>query len=162
TGTQTNVQRQAGALALGVTGLRGKTDGSMIGANNPSAYPVGADGPQMGAIVDGLSKTICLIEDVGRVEGLGTPKYDDPAGVTTYTGGKRAAWRWAEPDTANGVSGPPNGLYVGGHVINQNKKPFGGPSTAFTAGGGYDGTACPWNANNCGPNDEPFSFHGPG
>ncbi|CAN5628246.1 hypothetical protein BH11PLA2_BH11PLA2_12920 [soil metagenome] len=22
-----------------------------------------------------------------------------------------------------------------------------------------NGTTCPWSLNNCGPNDEPFSFH---
>jgi prepilin-type processing-associated H-X9-DG protein len=35
-------------------------------------------------------------------------------------------------------------------VINNSKIPFGGPSY------------CPWTANNCGPNDEIFSFHGTG
>ena len=34
--------------------------------------------------------------------------------------------------------------------INNNATPTGGPST------------CLWSVNNCGPNDEPFSFHGGG
>jgi hypothetical protein len=34
--------------------------------------------------------------------------------------------------------------------INNSATPFGGPST------------CPWDLNNCGPNDEPFSFHNGG
>jgi prepilin-type processing-associated H-X9-DG protein len=55
---------------------------------------------------------------------------------------------WASPDTANGVSGPPNAT-VGNlkGVVNQNALPIGGPP------GGE------WVNNNCGPNDEPFGFH---
>ena len=71
----------------------------------------------------------------------------------------RALNRWAEPDTGSGVSGPPNQTVVvsptgtttptgaGQPFINQNKAPYGGPAT------------CLWSLNNCGPNDEPFSFH---
>jgi hypothetical protein len=62
--------------------------------------------------------------------------------------GNRAINRWAEPDNGNGVSGPPNsvaGALKG--VINNNKTPTLGPSD------------CPWSTNNCGPNDEIFSFH---
>jgi prepilin-type processing-associated H-X9-DG protein len=43
--------------------------------------------------------------------------------------------------------------------INQNKSPLGGPPGTVTPG---SGTACPWNINNCGPNDEPFSMHSGG
>ena len=46
------------------------------------------------------------------------------------------------------MSGPPNaaaGALKG--VINNNSSPDGGPSD------------CPWSTNNCGPNDEIFSFH---
>jgi prepilin-type N-terminal cleavage/methylation domain-containing protein/prepilin-type processing-associated H-X9-DG protein len=115
----------------------------------------GDRGPNAGEIIDGLANTIAMTEDVGRVEGLGTPKYDDPIGVDipASNGGKRCAWRWAEPDTANGVSGPPNGIYGDsklGRVINNNSTPFGGPPT------------CTWGTNNCGPNDEAFSFHADG
>jgi prepilin-type N-terminal cleavage/methylation domain-containing protein/prepilin-type processing-associated H-X9-DG protein len=78
--------------------------------------------------------------------------------------------RWADPDNGSGVSGPPtSGLHPAGTtltytqttgsttspasiatknpLINQNKVPEGGP------------TACLWTTNNCGPNDEPFSWH---
>jgi prepilin-type N-terminal cleavage/methylation domain-containing protein/prepilin-type processing-associated H-X9-DG protein len=114
-----------------------------------SKWKRGNQGPNQGEILDGLSNTACMTEDVGRVEGLGTPKYDDPI----ITGTKRSAWRWAEPDTSNGVSGPGNGIYGDsrlGKVINNNAQPFGGPA------------GCPWTNNNCGPNDEPFSFHNAG
>src|SRR5262249_49935370 len=69
--------------------------------------------------------------------------------------------RWAEPDQANGVSGPPlgpggepcyeasGGTAVscnGRKAINNNPVPRGGPTT------------CLWTNNTCGPNDEAFSY----
>ena len=64
----------------------------------------------------------------------------------------RNGWRWAEPDSANGVSGPPGAKYGDANlrVINNTPQPFGGTATL------------PWTLNNVGPNDEPFSFHGGG
>jgi prepilin-type N-terminal cleavage/methylation domain-containing protein/prepilin-type processing-associated H-X9-DG protein len=134
------------------------------------------NGGDITKITDGLSKTILVGEDVGRSEQWFTAKYADPIGTDLLPAGStfRNAWRWAEPDTGNGVSGPPgteqhpisnvtggiNG--VGGasqnntlygdsfNMINNSKLPFGGPSW------------CPWTVNNCGPNDEFFSFHGAG
>ena len=57
-------------------------------------------------------------------------------------------------------------------MISQNAYPIGGyPSTGTIDGtsgsptkGVYtDGSAqCPWTVQNCGANDEPFSFHGGG
>jgi type II secretory pathway pseudopilin PulG len=122
---------------------------------------------------DGPSNTVVMTEDVGRSEQFNTPKYADPIGVDiTPVGGTnyRAAWRWAEPDTGNGVSGAPQYANSPGKVdpvpagttvltdvstfgdsnvrlINNNSTPFGGP------------TWCPWFVNNCGVNDEPYSFH---
>jgi hypothetical protein len=48
---------------------------------------------------------------------------------------------------ANGVSGPHQDTANKKARINNNAQPRGGPSS------------CPWGMNNCGPNDEPFSFH---
>jgi prepilin-type processing-associated H-X9-DG protein len=141
-------------------------------------------GTRITDITDGTSKTIWLAEDVGRSETFFTAKYTDPVGLVVGSNAAfllpsgnpyRNAWRWADPDSANGVSGPPStqqhdtsstatGGYggVGGGltdgtlygdnftVINNSKYPFGGPSY------------CPWDANNCGVNDEIFSFHGSG
>lgn len=98
-------------------------------------------GSTHGDIADGLSNTIGLTEDCGRGETFKTEKYLDPV-----AGGPRKGWRWGEPDTGNGISGP-KGATVGVQIINNNATPFGGTST------------CPWTQNNCGPNDEPFSFH---
>jgi prepilin-type N-terminal cleavage/methylation domain-containing protein/prepilin-type processing-associated H-X9-DG protein len=111
-------------------------------------WKTGERGPAVGDITDGLSKTIAIVEDVGRTENLGTYRYADP-----IAGGTRSGWRWAEPDNSNGLSGPQNGVYgnpLTGKVINNNAQPFGGP------------TGCLWTVTNCGPNDEPFSFHNNG
>ena len=124
----------------------------------------GSKGPNVGEITDGLAHTVFMTEDVGRVEGLGTPSYLDPIGtdIPAANTGHRASWRWAEPDTANGLSGPDlsgNGFAAymaygstqgNGRVINNSSVPQGGPA------------ACPWSYRNCGPNDEPFSFHANG
>jgi prepilin-type processing-associated H-X9-DG protein len=135
-----------------------------------------------GDIPDGLSKTIAMMEDVGRSEAFFTAKYTDPVGTGLLPTGNtfRNGWRWAEPDSANGVSGPQstqtnpaanpatggsdgagtgagfagNGTATFGDAgltfINNSNTPFGGP------------TWCNWKYNNCGPNDEPYSFHGAG
>lgn len=114
--------------------------------------------PTLGGATDGLSNTVAIIEDAGRLDvnssyGSSTgsiSKYADPAcnlgfGYGCATGNRRSVVRWADPDAAgSGVSGAPNTKAY----INQNKTPMGG-STA----------TCLWSDNNCGPNDEPFSFH---
>lgn len=119
--------------------------------NNWNGY-LGSEGPTVGDIIDGTSKTIVMTEDVGRSETFNTTKYVDMVGGTLGgTGNYRNGWRWGEPDTANGVSGAPaGGIYGTGKVINNTPSPFGGNAS------------CPWTTNNCGPNDEIFSFHGNG
>jgi len=117
-------------------------------------------GCSINAVTDGTSNTIAVIEDVGRgYFGVINGKYTDPNGNLTLIA------RWAEPDQGNGVSGPPvnannqsnyaaaGATFVAppstspGPFINNFATPVGGPSI------------CPWTANNCGPNDEAFSFH---
>jgi len=111
-------------------------------------------------IADGSSNTILLAEDCGRTQDYLT-SYDEPftgAPRSPQPTSRRAFWRWAEQDNAFGVSGDPTVVPNGpGLAINNNPSPFGGPPT------------CPWatgapsayysSANNCGPNDEIFSFH---
>ncbi len=112
-------------------------------------------GAKMATIRDGLSKTICMSEDVGRSETFHTQKYADPVGYQLLPPGStfRNAWRWAEPDSGNGVSGPNNQSPTPKFgdarlkMINNNRVPYGGNS------------GCPWTTNNCGCNDETFSFH---
>src|SRR5262249_16716644 len=75
------------------------------------------------------------------------PLAGTPYGVDISPSGLRNIYRWAEPDCADGVSGPPNatvGKLQG--AISQNPLPIGGPS------------ACPWSISNCGANNGPFSF----
>jgi prepilin-type N-terminal cleavage/methylation domain-containing protein/prepilin-type processing-associated H-X9-DG protein len=107
-------------------------------------------GAKLSATSDGLSNSVMLYEDVGRNpnmyfngtlaqvppgsfrQGVGPNSYLDP-----IDGAGRRHWRWGEPDSASGASGP----------INNVKTPTGGPDW------------CPWNYHDCGPNNEAFSFH---
>jgi hypothetical protein len=136
------------------TGLRNK----LMRANGALAVPAS----KIGAIADGCANTILIIEDSGRtfptVPFNSLSKYPDPACISgngeaadcSATSNNRTVNRWADPDACgSGVSGPPNN--VAGNplktFINNNKIPAGGPPD------------CPWGTNNCGLNDEPFSFH---
>jgi prepilin-type N-terminal cleavage/methylation domain-containing protein len=103
-------------------------------------------------VTDGLSNTMAVIEDVGKLHEQFSPfmKANYPAlggSGSPSPSGLRNNYRWAEPDVANGVSGPHQSTSSTQARINNNANPRGGPST------------CTWDKNNCGPNDEPFSFH---
>jgi prepilin-type N-terminal cleavage/methylation domain-containing protein len=108
-------------------------------------------------VTDGTSNTLVVVEDVGKLyEGFTLPgggnmlaKYFDfnPYGVDKSPTGRSNNYRWAEPDIGNGISGPDQDTVNKLARLNNNATPRGGPST------------CPWYANNCGPNDEPFGFH---
>ncbi len=107
-------------------------------------------GSKVKDIVDGLSKTVMMMEDVGRGESYFSALYLDPVGFEVPAG-YRATWRWAEPAICDGISGAP-GAKFGDNIpiINNFPTPFGGPP------------GCPWIVHDCGVNGEPFSFHGPG
>jgi len=111
-----------------------------------------------GSITDGTSNTILCIEDAGRAHpnaGIFASLSSRPAVITNDTvewsggtSGGRRMYAWADPDAStNGLSGPSNSTASRMLGINQNRTPQGGPST------------CTWRTNNCGPNDEPFSWH---
>lgn len=113
-----------------------------------------------GSVTDGTSNTICIIEDAGRAHptagswgSLSTRPSPIAADSVEWSGGAtggRRMYAWADPDSGtNGLSGPSNAIAPASRVvrINQNKVPLGGP------------VECRWRNNNCGPNDEPFSFH---
>ena len=142
------------------------------GVRNPTTRMNGAltyPAVPMAAISDGLSSTMLFVEDVGRVHGsvmynmtsatadpdcvTGNVDPADCAATQFSTGGAtqangRAINRWADPEAAGiGVSGPPNAGPNYHKLINQNPVPLGGP------------VDCSWSNINCGPNDEPFSYH---
>jgi prepilin-type N-terminal cleavage/methylation domain-containing protein/prepilin-type processing-associated H-X9-DG protein len=118
------------------------------------------DGATIVSCTDGTSNTILCIEDAGRahpsvatfgsLSSRPTPIVDDPVAWSGGTTGGRRMYAWADPDScANGLSGPSNAIAPGSRQakINNYATPVGGPAE------------CRWANNNCGPNDEPFSFH---
>ncbi len=133
---------------------------------NPAGFVYGmlsCEGRSIAQVLDGSSNTILCIEDAGRAHesiGLfGSMSSRDSAATTSVApikGGTtgtianaRRVYAWVDPDAfANGFSGPSNAT-PGSKVakINNYANPVGGPAD------------CPWTVNNCGPNDEPFSFH---
>ena len=122
-----------------------------------------AEGSSVASCQDGSSNTLLLIEDCGRAHPLvsnfgagssrnspvASPGHPVPGdGISTNA---RRVYAWADPDAAaNGVSGPHKSLGNRTAKINNNSNPIGGPAE------------CRWSVNNCGPNDEPFSFHSGG
>ena len=93
----------------------------------------------------------------------------DASGATTGTSA-HGVWRWADADACgSGISGPFGGTDTAGPYngpyINQNAYPVGGTPIANigapSANGvkGAQATNCSWTQNNCGANDEAFSWH---
>ncbi len=156
--------RVEGMLTVG-KGAQYTVGGSPVyynkGGNLPTFAPNVNGQRAIGGVTDGLSNTIAVIEDVSR------GYFNNINGTYTAPDGKLTlVARWAEPDQANGVSGPkilPDGTACyesnggtsaacnGRKAINNSNSPTGGPSS----GPG----ACLWSNNNCGPNDEAFSFN---
>ena len=114
---------------------------------------------KFGAITDGTSNTILCIEDAGRAHPTAgafaslssrpSPVAEGPAWTGGASNGRRM-YAWADPDAgANGLSGPSNAISPASRQarINNYNVPPGGPAD------------CRWTNNNCGPNDEPFSWH---
>jgi prepilin-type N-terminal cleavage/methylation domain-containing protein/prepilin-type processing-associated H-X9-DG protein len=140
--------------------------GSPVWKAQVVAGMLNCDGGTFSNVIDGTSNTFLCIEDgsrshpsVGkfgayssRVSPVAAPA--DPidgqsGGGSLFSNGRRV-FAWADPDAVtNGFSGPSNATSAGDRtaVINNHKLPIGGPP------------GCLWITNNCGPNDEPFSFH---
>jgi prepilin-type N-terminal cleavage/methylation domain-containing protein/prepilin-type processing-associated H-X9-DG protein len=139
-------------------GTRDKTHARQRGALDN--LPVGA-----GSVPDGTSNTILIAEDAARREGYVTnTAYLDPAVVLgTAVDPKiqgaafptRRFWRWAEQDNGYGVSGDP----TGSPPVNTVSTSFKIVNNNFTSAGTDGPNGCWKFINNCGPNDEIFSFH---
>jgi prepilin-type N-terminal cleavage/methylation domain-containing protein/prepilin-type processing-associated H-X9-DG protein len=84
----------------------------------------------------------------------------DAGNPNTFTPPARSTWRWADQDAVgSGLSGPPNVAYAWKY-INNNNSPMGGPNLGGNCPAQNSNVNhCPWTCNNCGLNDEPFSFH---
>ncbi len=112
---------------------------------------------KMTDIADGTAYSVMLYEDTGRNESM--TGYDVPGGnpvaneyYDPITAAKRSHWRWADPDTASGIKWSINN--------GQNAS-----MTAYDAAITDATNPCyqkSWTAHDCGPNNEPFSFHGNG
>ncbi len=139
------------------------TTGNSVSLTTPGLVDLGAlRVPAHGieVIQDGLSNTIGIMEDVGRSEFFYAPRYTDPVAAVNgstaamllpATSLARDSFRWAEPASTSAVRGPSGATYpFTGKMINNAQIPFGGPTT------------CPWTTPNCGPNEDPYSFHGSG
>jgi prepilin-type N-terminal cleavage/methylation domain-containing protein/prepilin-type processing-associated H-X9-DG protein len=142
-------------MPVAYTDINPTGSGSIQLAGGPyalAALQIG--GSKASSILDGLTNTIGIMEGVGRSELFGANPYPDPVGTDLLPSGAttRNPWRWAEPAAAVGVSGAPGAAYgtPSQKIINNNGALIGGPPT------------CPWTTRNCGPNDEPYSFHGNG
>ncbi|MFM8890937.1 MAG: DUF1559 domain-containing protein, partial [Planctomycetia bacterium] len=129
---------------------------------------------KVSSAVDGTSNTVIFFEDSGR-DRYTTGTRDATSGssmVWGYSAGatiaaisptasgdmpssKTCPNRWADPDNASGISGPPQEESTTPrtkNIINNSaRNPIGGSSAT-----------CTWDQNNCGPNDEPFSLHAGG
>ena len=114
--------------------------------------------PSLVQITDGTSNTIMIADDAARRENyLTNTSYVDPAvalGIAVDQGSQftlRRFWRWAEQDTGYGVSGDP--------LLNTKTTSFSIVNNNFTSPGSDGPNGCWKLINNCGPNDEIFSFH---
>jgi prepilin-type N-terminal cleavage/methylation domain-containing protein len=142
-------------------GARTPGSGSAVWLEQVVAPMLNCDGGGIERVIDGTSNTILWIEDAGRshpdVGDYGaysnrfTPVSSpaDPINMSSGPNGRRV-FAWADADAVgNGFSGPSNAILPASRKaqLNNYANPIGGPAE------------CRWSVNNCGPNDEPFSFH---
>jgi prepilin-type N-terminal cleavage/methylation domain-containing protein/prepilin-type processing-associated H-X9-DG protein len=153
-----DVDARAGSSTYG---MRTPNSGSAEWQSQVVAPMLSCDKGGMRRVTDGSSNTIMWIEDAGRshpeVSPYGalstrfTPVSSpvDPIDMASGPNGRRV-FAWADADAvSNGYSGPSNAVAPASRTarINNYATPEGGPAE------------CRWSVNNCGPNDEPFSFH---
>ena len=176
TGSRDPVDRLGGIdyMFVAVSDVDSRVGSATYGMRTPSSDPayfqmrvlgmLDCEGSRLASTTDGTSNTVMVIEDAGRAHPnvthfgalssrytpVSTPAF--PVNMLTGPLG-RHMYAWADADAAtNGYSGPSNAIAPGSRLakINNFQAPTGGPPE------------CKWSVNNCGPNDEPFSFHGAG
>ena len=175
TGTRSPLHRLGGIdyMFVAVSDVDHRLGSATYGMRTPSsdgAYlqmrifgMLDCEGSKLASTTDGTSNTVLLIEDAGRAQPgvnlfgavsnrftpVAAPAFPHSTGPATG----RHMYAWADADAAtNGYSGPSSSLVPAGRLakINNYQSPTGGPPE------------CLWSVNNCGPNDEPFAFHGAG
>ncbi len=142
-------------------GERTQPTGTAIWSGQARAGMLNCDGGGFARVTDGTSNTILCVEDASRAHpnvslfgSLSSRKTPvsgaaDPIAMSSGGDGRRM-FAWADADAVtNGFSGPSNAVSPASKKAKYNNyaRPIGGP------------TECKWAVNNCGPNDEPFSFH---
>jgi prepilin-type N-terminal cleavage/methylation domain-containing protein/prepilin-type processing-associated H-X9-DG protein len=159
--------RMNGAMAVPACPLGAITDGASntifcIEDAGRTDQPYGGQAGTQGALSNySYTKEIGSTGVVGTLfnpDGTSFSNIDNATGCAPGANAStncHGVWRWADQDAGgSGISGQNDDSTKWGagepsrvKFINGNNTPKGGPST------------CPWNHNNCGPNDEPFSFH---
>lgn len=176
-GTRDPVDRLGGIdyMFIDLSDVDSRVGSATYGARTPAADPqyaemkvqgmLDCESSRMAATTDGTAYTMLAIEDAGRahpsvakfgaLSARKTP-VSSPAFNVAWSGGTtlgRHMYAWADPDAGtNGYSGPSNAVSPGTRTakINNYSQVLGGPAE------------CLWSVNNCGPNDEPFAWHGSG
>lgn len=178
-GTRDPIYRLGGNdyMFIDLSDIDTRPGSATYGARTPSGDPqlselkvqgmLDCESSKMAATTDGTAYTLLCIEDAGRahpnVAKFGalssrvspvTSSLD--AFPMAWSGGStsgRHMYAWADADSVtNGYSGPSNAIAPGLRTakINNYGNVIGGP------------VECRWTVNNCGPNDEPFAWHGSG
>ncbi len=166
-------------LAIEDAGRQPINPGMNVGYQCASRYPDDNCALGASANITGASTTGASGVSISNTADCLLAPAKDAYGGGPNTGG-HVVTRWADPDAGgSGISGPPtldptsSEFYVSGlstatnpftHWVNQNAYPLSGPggvqdTSGLTAGSPNGNGACPWTMNNCGLNDEPFSFH---
>lgn len=176
-GTRDPIYRLGGwdYMFVDLSDIDTRAGSATFGARTPSGDPqiaelriqgmLDCESSKLAATTDGTAYTMMCVEDAGRAHpsvakfgalSARTGPVASPAFPTDWTGGTavgRHMWAWADPDAVtNGYSGPSNAIAPGSRKakLQNYDTPLGGP------------VECRWAVNNCGPNDEPFGWHGSG
>lgn len=176
-GTRDPIYRLGGwdYMFIDLSDIDTRPGSATFGARTPGSDPqitelrvqglLDCESSKMASATDGTAYTMMCVEDAGRAHpsvakfgalSARTTPVAAPAFPTdgmTATAIGRKMWAWADPDAVtNGYSGPSNAILPASRRarLNNYDAILGGPPE------------CRWSVNNCGPNDEPFAWHGSG